>query len=149
MKVLYESLDMDYISHGPEFIAYLVKELDDYGVPVIKPAGGLGAHLNCSEIVPNLPHNQYPAAAVGAALYIAGGIRGMERGTVSEQREPDGTERYAELELQRLAMPRRVFTLSQVKYCADRVKYCISVSHIDFFIVQYCLIACQRKTRRF
>ncbi|MBQ7572581.1 MAG: tryptophanase [Bacteroidaceae bacterium] len=120
---LLESLDMDYISQGPEFIAYLVKELDDYGVPVIKPAGGLGAHLNCSEIVPNLPHNQYPAAAVGAALYIAGGIRGMERGTVSEQREPDGTERYAELELQRLAMPRRVFTLSQVKYCADRVKW--------------------------
>lgn len=120
---LYESLDMDYISQGPEFIQYLVKELDDYGVPVIKPAGGLGAHLNCSEIVPDLPHSQYPAAAVGAALYIAGGIRGMERGTVSEQREPDGTERYAELELLRLAMPRRVFTLSQVKYCADRVKW--------------------------
>ena len=120
---LYESLDMDYLSHGPEFIAYLVKELDDYGVPMIKPAGGLGAHLNCSEIVPNVPHNQYPAAAVGAALYIAGGIRGMERGTVSEQREADGTERYAELELLRLALPRRVFTLSQVKYCADRVKW--------------------------
>ena len=120
---LLESLDMEYISQGPEFIAYLVKELDDYGVPVIKPAGGLGAHLNCSEIVPNIPHNQYPAAAVGAALYIAGGIRGMERGTVSEQRNPDGSERYAELELQRLAMPRRVFTLSQVKYCADRVKW--------------------------
>jgi len=120
---LYESLDMEYISHGPEFIAYLVKELDDYGVPVVKPAGGLGAHLNCSEIVPDLPHDQYPAAAVGAALYIAGGIRGMERGTLSEQREPDGTERFAELELLRLALPRRVFTLSQVKYCADRVKW--------------------------
>ena len=120
---LVESLDMEYISQGPEFIAYLVDELDKYGVPVIKPAGGLGAHLNCSEIVPEIPHNQYPAAAVGAALYIAGGIRGMERGTVSEQREPDGTERYAELELLRLALPRRVFTLSQVKYCADRVKW--------------------------
>ena len=120
---LYESLDMEYINQGPEFIAYLVKELDDYGVPVIKPAGGLGCHLNCSEFVPEMPHNQYPAAAVGAALYIAGGIRGMERGTVSEQREPDGTERYAELELQRLAVPRRVFTLSQIKYCADRVKW--------------------------
>ena len=68
---LYESLDMDYISQGPEFIQYLVKELDDYGVPVIKPAGGLGAHLNCSEILPEMPHNQYPAAAVAAALYIA------------------------------------------------------------------------------
>ncbi len=120
---LYESLDMEYISQGPEFINYLAKELTDYGVPVILPAGGLGCHLNAGAFVPNLPHNQYPAAAVGAAMYIAGGIRGMERGTVSEQREPDGTERYAELELQRLAVPRRVFTLSQIKYCADRVKW--------------------------
>ncbi len=120
---LYESLDMDYLSHGPEFIAYLVKELDDYGVPMIKPAGGLGAHVNCSAFVPDMPHNQYPAAAVSAAIYIAGGIRPMERGTLSEQREPDGTERYAELELARLAVPRRVFTLSQIKYVADRVKW--------------------------
>lgn len=120
---LYESLDMEYINQGPEFIAYLVKELDDYGVPVITPAGGLGAHLNCSEFVPSLPHDQYPAAAIATALYIAGGIRGMERGTVSEQREPDGTERYAELELLRLAVPRRVYTLSQLKYVADRVKW--------------------------
>lgn len=120
---LYESLDMEYLSHGPEFIAYLVKELDDYGVPMIKPAGGLGAHLNCTAFVPEMPHDQYPAAAVCAALYIAGGIRGMERGTLSEQREPDGTERFAELELARLAVPRRVFTLSQIKYVADRVKW--------------------------
>lgn len=120
---LYESLDMEYISQGPEFINYLAKELDAYGVPVILPPGGLGCHLNAGAFVPEMPHNQYPAAAVGAALYIAGGIRGMERGTVSEQREPDGTERYAELELQRLAVPRRVFTLSQLKYVADRVKW--------------------------
>jgi tryptophanase len=120
---LYESLDMEYLSHGPEFIAYLVKELDDYGVPMIKPAGGLGAHINCSAFVPEMPHDQYPAAAVCAALYICGGIRGMERGTLSEQREPDGTERFAELELARLAVPRRVFTLSQIKYVADRVKW--------------------------
>jgi len=90
---------------------------------MITPPGGLGAHLDAQAFVPDMPHNQYPAAAVGAALYIAGGIRGMERGTLSEQREPDGTERYAEMELQRLAIPRRVFTLSQVKYCADRVKW--------------------------
>ena len=120
---LYESLDMEYLAHGPEFIAYLVKELDDYGVPVIKPAGGLGAHLNCQAFVPDMPHDQYPAGAVCAALYIAGGIRAMERGSLSEQRNPDGTEVYSELELARLAMPRRVFTLSQVKYVADRVKW--------------------------
>ena len=128
---LYESLDMDYISQGPEFIAYLVKELDDYGVPVIKPAGGLGAHLNCSEIVPEVPHSQYPAAAVGAALYIAGGIRGMERGTMSEQREPDGTERaMPSLSCCVWPCPRRVFTLSQVKYCADRVKWVWDNRHL-------------------
>ena len=120
---LLESLDMEYISQGPEFINYLVNELDKYGVPMIKPAGGLGAHINCSEFVPHIPHEQYPAAAVATAIYIASGVRGMERGTLSEQREADGTERYAELELMRLAMPRRVFTLSQVKYCADRIKW--------------------------
>ena len=120
---LYESLDMDYISQGPIFIETLANELHDYGVPVILPAGGLGCHLNAGEFVPNMPHNKYPAAAVGCALYIISGIRGMERGTVSEQREPDGTERFAELELLRLACPRRVFTLSQIKYVADRVKW--------------------------
>ena len=120
---LYESLDMEYISQGPEFINYLAKELDDYGVPVILPAGGLGCHLNAGAFVPDMPHDQYPAAAVAAALYIASGIRGMERGTLSEQRNPDGTEPYAELELMRLAVPRRVYTLSQLKYVADRVKW--------------------------
>ncbi len=114
---LYESLDMDYISHGPMFIDYLAKELDAYGVPVILPPGGLGCHLNAGAFVPDMPHNQYPAAAVGTALYIISGIRGMERGTVSEQREPDGSERYAELELQRLAVPRRVFTSVTDQVC--------------------------------
>ena len=55
--------------------------------------------------------------------YVPARSRHMERGTLSEQREPDGTERFAELELMRLAMPRRVYTLSQVKYVADRVKW--------------------------
>lgn len=120
---LYESLDMEYINQGPEFINYLAKELHDYGVPVVLPAGGLGCHLNAGAFVPELPHNEYPAAAVAAALYIAGGIRGMERGTLSEQRNPDGSEPFSELELMRLAVPRRVYTLSQLKYVADRVKW--------------------------
>lgn len=120
---LYESLDMEYINQGPEFINYLTKELDDYGVPVILPSGGLGCHLNAGAFVPDMPHDQYPAGAVAAALYIAGGIRGMERGTLSEQRNPDGTEAFAELELMRLGVPRRVYTLSQLKYVADRVKW--------------------------
>ena len=120
---LYESLDMEYINQGPEVINYLARELNDYGVPVILPAGGLGCHLNAGAFVPDMPHNEYPAGAVATALYIAGGIRGMERGTLSEQRNPDGSEPFAELELMRLAVPRRVFTLSQLKYVADRVKW--------------------------
>jgi tryptophanase len=120
---LYESMDEEIINQGPLFIEYLVKELDDYGVPMVKPAGGLGAHINASKFLPNIPHELYPAGALATALYIAGGIRGMERGSISEQRNPDGSENYAELELLRLACPRRVFTLSQIKYCADRVKW--------------------------
>ena len=120
---LQETMDEEIICQGPIFIEQLVKELDAYGVPMILPAGGLGAHINASEFLEGMPHDQYPAGALAAALYIAGGIRGMERGTISEQRNEDGTERYAELELLRLACPRRVFTLSQIKYCADRVKW--------------------------
>lgn len=120
---LLETMDFEIINQGPLFIEHLVKELDDYGVPMVKPAGGLGAHINASEFLSNIPHEQYPAGALAAALYIAGGVRGMERGSISEQRNPDGTENYAELELLRLACPRRVFTLSQLKYCADRVKW--------------------------
>ena len=127
---LLETLDEEIINQGPIFIEYLVKELSEYGVPMVKPAGGLGAHINASEFLPNIPHEQYPAGALATALYIAGGIRGMERGSLSEQRNPDGSENYAELELVRLACPRRVFTLSQVKYCADRVKWLYDNRHL-------------------
>lgn len=118
-----ETMDFDVISQGPQFIKYMVDELTAYGVPVVTPAGGLGCHLNASEILAHVPQSQYPAGALAAAMYIAGGVRGMERGTLSEQREPDGTERFAELELLRLAVPRRVFTLSQIKYVIDRVEW--------------------------
>ncbi len=118
-----ESMDEDIISQGPQFIEYMAKELHRRGIPVILPAGGLGCHLNASEFVAHLPHEQYPAGALAAALYIAGGVRGMERGTLSEQRNEDGSERFAELELLRLAMPRRVYTLSQVEYAIDRVEW--------------------------
>ncbi len=120
---LQETMDEEIINQGPLFIEYLVKELDAYGVPMVMPAGGLGAHINATEFLEGMPHNLYPAGALASAMYIAGGIRGMERGTISEQRNEDGSERYAELELLRLACPRRVFTLSQIKYCADRVKW--------------------------
>ena len=118
-----ESMDMDVISQGPQFIDYCVRRLDEYGVPVITPGGGLGAHIDVKEFLPHVPQSQYSAGALSCALYICGGIRGMERGTLSEEREPDGTERIASMELLRLAFPRRVFTLSQTEYVIDRVKW--------------------------
>ena len=118
-----ETMDMDIISQGPQFIRHCVDELDAIGVPVITPAGGLGAHLNAREILSHIPAEQYPAGALAAAMYLAGGIRGMERGTLSEERNPDGSERIASVEMLRLAFPRRVFTLSQTEYVIDRVKW--------------------------
>ncbi len=120
---LEETLDEDMINQGPLFIEYMVNELDRRGVPVITPAGGLGAHVDARRFLDHVPQDQYPAGALASAMYIAGGIRGMERGTLSEQREPDGSERLAELELLRLALPRRVFTLSQVCYAIDRIDW--------------------------
>ena len=118
-----ESMDMDVISQGPQFIDYCVRRLADYGVPVITPGGGLGAHIDVKSFLPHVPQAQYSAGALSCALYVCGGIRGMERGTLSEEREPDGTERIASMELLRLAFPRRVFTLSQTEYVIDRVKW--------------------------
>lgn len=118
-----ESMDMDVISQGPQFIDYCVKRLDEYGIPVITPGGGLGAHLDAMEICKHIPQEEYPAGSLVCALYLCGGIRGMERGTLSEEREPDGSERFASMELVRLAFPRRVFTLSQTEYVIDRVKW--------------------------
>ena len=118
-----ETMDMDVISQGPQFIKHCVDELDAMGVPVITPGGGLGAHLNAREFLSHIPSEQYPAGALTAAMYIAGGIRGMERGTLSEERNPDGTERIASVEMLRLAFPRRVFTLSQTEYVIDRVRW--------------------------
>lgn len=120
---LEETMDLDMISQGPSFIAYMVDELVARGVPMITPPGGLGAHVNAMEFLDHVPQRQYPAGALAAAVYLAGGIRGMERGTMSEQRNPDGTEPLSNMELLRLAMPRRVFTLSQVKYAVDRISW--------------------------
>ena len=118
---LEETMDEDMISQGPQFIEFMVNELHKAGVPVITPAGGLGCHINAGAFLPHIPQSQYPAGALAAALYLVAGVRGMERGSVSEQRDADGNETYANMELLRLAAPRRVFTLSQLKYAVDRI----------------------------
>ena len=120
---LEETMDEDMINQGPQFIEYMVTELDKRNIPVITPAGGLGAHVDAMRFVDHIPQNEYPAASLAAALYVCSGVRGMERGTMSEARDADGVEPLADMELVRLAMPRRVFTLSQVNYVIDRLDW--------------------------
>ena len=120
---LNETMDFDMIRHGPEFIEFMVQELIKRKIPVVTPAGGLGFHLNAKEFLPHLKSDEFPAGSLGAAVFIAGSIRGMERGTLSEERNPDGSEHFAEVELLRLALPRRVFTMSQIKYAVNRIHW--------------------------
>ncbi len=120
---LYETLDETMISQSPNFIAYLVNSLDAHGVPMVKPAGVLGAHVDAMQVCAHIPQKEYPAGALAAALFLISGIRGMERGSISNQRDEYGNETYADMELVRLAVPRRVFTLSQIKYVEDRMTW--------------------------
>jgi len=118
---LNETMDFSVISQAPVFIEALNNELLKKGVPVVTPSGGLGCHVDAKQFCSHIPQTEYPAGALAAALYIASGVRAMERGTLSEERGEDGKDHLAEMELIRLALPKRVFTLSQTKYAADRL----------------------------
>jgi tryptophanase len=120
---LRDSMDMDVISQTPIIVEALCNELIAKGIPVVTPPGGLGCHVDATEFCGHIPQTEYRAGALAAAIYLSSGVRCMERGTLSEQRNEDGSERFAEMELARLAVPRRVFTLSHVKYTADRINW--------------------------
>jgi tryptophanase len=120
---LYETTDDTVISQSPSFIAYAVDELDKLGVPVVTPAGALGCHVDAMSFLSHVPQSEYPAGALAAALFIASGCRGMERGTISSVRDENGNDVLADVELLRLAFPRRVFTLSQTMFLIDRVNW--------------------------
>ena len=127
---LEEACDIDMISHGPEFIAEFARILTSYNIPIVTPPGGLGLHLNAREFVGHVKEEEYQSASLVAAIYLVSGARGMERGTMSEERNPDGSEHIASCELVRLALPRRVFTLSQVRYIADRLAWLYDNRHL-------------------
>ena len=120
---LYETLEEDVVGQSPAFINYAVQELDKLGLPVIMPGGALGCHVEAQKFMPHIPQSEYPAGALVAAFYIISGIRGMERGTISSIRDENGNDILADLELMRLAFPRRVFTLSQTEYLIDRLNW--------------------------
>jgi tyrosine phenol-lyase len=120
---LYETTDDTIISQSPSFIKYAVDELDKAGIPVVTPAGALGCHIDAMGFLPHVPQEEYPAGALASALFIISGCRGMERGTISSVRDENGKDILADMELLRLAFPRRVFTLSQIMFLIDRINW--------------------------
>lgn len=127
---LYETLDETMICQSPTYIKYLVEELEKRGIPMVTPPGVLGAHVNAMEFCKHIPQEEYPAGVLAAAFYICSGIRGMERGTMSSVRDENGKEILADVELLRLAVPRRVFTLSQINYVIDRMTWLWDNRHL-------------------
>lgn len=120
---LYETTDESVISQSPAFIKFAVGKLDEACIPVVTPAGALGCHVDAMGFLPHVAQEEYPAGALTAALYIVSGCRGMERGTISSDRDENGKDIPADMELLRLAFPRRVFTLSQIMFLIDRIKW--------------------------
>lgn len=120
---LREMTDLNTAGASPEFIRYFVERLVANGVPVVTPAGGLACHVDARKFAPHLKPTDYIAGAVAAAIYLASGIRSMERGTISTDRDEKGQEVAADLELARLAIPRRTYTLSHIEYAIDRITW--------------------------
>jgi tyrosine phenol-lyase len=111
-----ESADEATVRHYVSQAAYLGGLLEEAGVPIVIPVGAHGVFLDAKEFLPHVPQDQFPAQALAAAIYLAGGVRSMERGIVSGQH---GSEPYDGLELVRLTIPRRVYTQEHLAYVAD------------------------------
>ena len=118
-----EMTELDVAGSSADAIKYFANRLIQLGLPVVTPPGGLACHLDATRFIPHVPQEDYPAGALAAAVYIASGIRGMERGTISMDRDAEGRDVLSDLELVRLAVPRRVFTMSHFEYAADRLKW--------------------------
>jgi tryptophanase len=116
---LYEALDPHYLRYRIRSIAYLGDKLTAAGVPMVLPTGGHAVYLDAREMLPHIPPLQYPGWSLSNALYLLGGIRGVEIGTVMFGLHPDGSESAAAMDLVRLAFPRRVYTQSHVDYLAE------------------------------
>ncbi|HXF94586.1 MAG TPA: tryptophanase [Gemmatimonadales bacterium] len=117
---LEEVLDEEYLKYRLRSVAYLAEKAEQAGVPVVQPPGGHAVYLDARALLPQIPPSQYPAQALAVELYRAGGVRGVEIGSVMfGKRHPDGSETPAAMELVRLAVPRRTYTQSHVDYVGE------------------------------
>jgi len=117
---LEEGMQEDYLRYRLRTAEYLGERLEQAGVGFVKPTGGHAVYIDARTVLPQMPVAHYPAWALCNALYLEGGIRGVEIGSVMfGKRLADGTETYHRMELVRLAFPRRMYTQSHFDYAAE------------------------------
>ena len=116
---LTEVLDPHYLEYRMASTRYFTRKLNEEGVATVQPPGGHAAYIDARAFLPHLPIEQYPGQALVCALYLVGGIRGVEIGSVMFGRHTASGETFADMDLVRLAVPRRVYTQSHVDYMAE------------------------------
>ncbi|MBI4348472.1 MAG: tryptophanase [Elusimicrobia bacterium] len=116
---LEEILDEEYLQYRIRSVEYLGDGLKDAGVPIITPTGGHGVYVDAKRFLGHIPPNQYPGQALVCELYLTGGIRAVEIGSLMFGRGRNGDFTPAKMELVRLAIPRRVYTQSHIDYVIE------------------------------
>lgn len=116
---LHEATEYDYLHDRIEQVQYLGEKLTEYGIPIQQPVGGHAIYIDALKMLPHIPQSEYPAQLLGVEAYIEGGIRGVEIGTLLADRDPlTGQDRLPDMELLRLAIPRRVYSMQHMDYVA-------------------------------
>jgi len=124
---LNEAVDEDYLNYRESHTRYLGQVLTEAGLPVCMPTGGHAVYVDGGKALPHIHPSQFPAVALGNALYLAGGVRTVEIGSLMfEHANPQtGEHVYAPLELLRFAIPRRVYTRSHLDYIGESAAICV------------------------
>lgn len=116
---LKEALEVDYLAYRLGQAEYFAGRLQEVGVPIIEPPGAHAIYVDAATLLPHLSREQLPGQALSAAMYLEGGIRAVELGTVAFGHLHDGKWDFPALELVRMAIPRRVYTQSHFDYVVD------------------------------